>query len=805
MIRFTRDQASVWLLALAAFATWGCEKKMTFGNLGNQLPEVTITQAPIDTTVVCTPGPSASCYSVTVSWIGFDPDGQVDRYRYCVDPPSKANSDTVWQTTRSNQVRLLLSAGENLTYTLPELPRARDYHVFVVQAVDNRNAYGPSESRAFFAYTQAPDVYVSDPLPSSFSIPTLTPSVRIRWHGQDDDGVLHTAPIKYKYTLLTASSEFSVGRALRDPDSLRMYYAPNFSSWDSVSGDTTLVQYNNLSPDQEYLFVVVAFDEAGAYSPIFLPTKNMLRFRVGFAGTLGPKISMFSEFFEYTWRSSYCPSCASSEFLLEMPTGRPLTVGWSSQVSSGGDVKSYRWALDIEDVSDDTERTGPNDLSHWSTGSLNMTSVTLGPFTNGGEQHRLYVEASDNLGLRSLAVLKIQVIGPDWRTGSILVVDDCRFKVDALVRATGCTEKPKGPWPTAAELDTFLFARGGVPWRCYVPATLSKRGIFYGYPFDTMSTRIRKSDLTVRLFKLARYQHVIWITDIKGAQNGGGGDDPSNPQTALTYMNGPGRFNSLAAYVKLGGKVWLVGGGTAYASTIGWDKGGNNQPFITFSNELGELIPNHFMYDVPAWRSSFRSTNEFGVVKRFAGRYENNPDTSVPYQRYINELPARMELKTSATDTLPPYRTPGDLFFPSTVQLEYLLTPNSVAEDVDPDPDHNEPVSTLDTLYEATGIASAGNQVRPAVMTYAHGPSVPQGVVMTGFDLWSFRRAHAKAVVDFVLRRMWGLSPSSSPPAASLEMAPLNAPRPRPRVPEAARASAAPGRVTTPGRILRTP
>ena len=45
-------------------------------------------------------------------------------------------------------------------------------------------------------------------------------------------------------------------------------------------------------------------------------------------------------------------------------------------------------------------------------------------------------------------------------------------------------------WPAKTELDTFLFARGGVRWRYYQPATqLSPPGVFNGYDFDTLGTR----------------------------------------------------------------------------------------------------------------------------------------------------------------------------------------------------------------------------------------------------------------------------------------------------------------------------
>lgn len=787
------------------FAAAGCSRDLRVGGTANQLPEVTITQAPRDTNVVCEPGSVTSCYAVTISWIGYDPDGEVDYYRYAVDPPTEANADTIWETTRSSSVRLKLSATQRLPTPPHGLPRSRDFHVFVVQAVDNRGDPGPAEAKAFFAYTQAPDVYIVDPLPSDVSIPLLTPSIRISWHGSDDDGAFTRKPVKYKYTLLTQSTEYPLIRAITAPDSLRMYFAPDFSTWDSVGGDTTSIQINNLSPDQEYLFVVVGFDEAGAYSPIFKLTSNMLRFRVGYAGQLGPKITAFSEFFQYTWRSSYCATCPANEFLLEMPAGKKLTVGWTGEPAAGGaDMHSYRWAIDIEDVADDTPRSDVDDLSHWSSPSLNANQASIGPYS-GNQEHRLYIEASDNLGLRSLAVIRIQVIAPDFRPGSILVVKDTRFPVDNLDRPTGCKARPRGAWPTQAELDTFLFARGGAPWRCYTPAVQSSPGIFAGYSYDTLGTRIRKNDLTVRLATLARYQHVIWITDYKGGnvptESSSNTDDD---RTALRYMNAPLRFNSITAYAKLGGKLWLVGAGAGFASMMPWNSTLNDQPVITFSNARGELVAGRMMYDLAGWRSTFRSTSEAAIVRRYGGRYEGRPSDDAPYTRFASELPARLEFKTSATDPLPPYRGLGDLFYASTVQVEYLLEPNLVTEDIDPSPDVVQVGSILDTLYEATGIPSAGSNPHNVTMTYAHGASYPQGIVFSGFDLWTFKRIHCKAVVDFVLRRIWNIAPSASSARASAVEAAF-APTP-PAIASPARRSgsfAPPIRRVAPGRGLR--
>src|SRR5439155_27175792 len=63
---------------------------------------------------------------------------------------------------------------------------------------------------------------------------------------------------------------------LTNPDSLRRYYGPQFAGWDSTGADSAAVNYQNLVSGADYLFCVVGFDEAGAYSARFALGGNMI-------------------------------------------------------------------------------------------------------------------------------------------------------------------------------------------------------------------------------------------------------------------------------------------------------------------------------------------------------------------------------------------------------------------------------------------------------------------------------------------------------------------------------------------------
>ena len=96
---------------------------------------------------------------------------------------------------------------------------------------------------------------------------------------------------------------------------------------------------------------------------------------------------------------------------LTIAAGETVTFSWSARPKTGkADIVGYRWTLDIADFHDETPRFGPGDLAHWSAWSSSETSATVGPFTPGTE-HLFYVEARDDLGFITLAVVRIVVAG----------------------------------------------------------------------------------------------------------------------------------------------------------------------------------------------------------------------------------------------------------------------------------------------------------------------------------------------------------------------------------------------------------
>jgi hypothetical protein len=310
---------------------------------------------------------------------------------------------------------------------------------------------------------------------------------------------------------------------------------------------------------------------------------------------------------------------------------------------------------------------------------------------------------------------------------------------------------PGGPWPSAAELDTFLYARGGVRWRYYIPVTtLSPPGIFNGYAFDTLGTRSLSKGV-LPLSTLLNYRHVVWMTDpaVNFTQSTYYG---TNPMPVLRWMSMGNQIKSLAIYCASGGAAWLMGGGIAYNSLVPFNVKTNDLPTMVFSSAAGELLPGRLLYDTVHWRSEISMKSPTGVARNPAlvGGGPGSPDYSL--------LPGTLAARSTKTDPVPPERTSSS-FYSTTFAGEVLTQPNNILEDSGADPDHTTLVPVLDTLYFATG-GDAG-QSRP-IMTYYHGTE-SGSAVFSGFPLWYFQRTQAIQLGDFVLQRIWGLSRTSAP------------------------------------------
>jgi hypothetical protein len=735
----------------------------------NQPPTLTLTSGPVDTLS------APQSWLVDIAWTATDPDGVIDHFEYAVDPPTLkqatlAQAETTWVTTRETHVVAHFHAAH--PDSLGPGATASEFHVFALRAVDNRGGRSPNVVRAFYAYTVAPDVRITSPAPSRFfTAPTGAP-FRLSWQGDDPDGGSTRVPASYRVRFLELTNGANIGYLL-DPDSLLNEGArTDWQGWRSVDGAPTSLDVSGFEfvPNTRWLVVVLAVDEAGATTAYVNFDRNALIFDI--VANASPRIHLFSQWIEYTTPAGGYDLDPARALRLDVPSNIQFTLHWDGLPAPGRQLLSSRWMLD-GNVGDETPRTDEaTDWIHWSQPQAGTGTATFGPLDPG--VHTLYIEVTDDYGYKSLLVVRLSVIQEDLRH-DLLVVDDTRLEVDKFIGDPFNKRIPDNytqPWPSRTELDTFLFARGGYPWRgTKNPPTgvISAPGLLTGYAFDTLGTRLGLEDPSgaVPLSKLALYKHVLWLVDAKGAIDPGG----VFPITALRWMSAPGHLSALVSYVAMGGKVWLAGGGAAYASLIEFNSRITDGSCGTvFSASSGELRPSSLLYAAGHVRSALTASVSNAEPSRspaarggWSGHGPAGDLTAPDYSR----LPATLRFRTLATDPLPPTRpAQTTLYYGTNASNEYISAPNEIAEDFDPSDTGVRLESALDSLYEVSSIQLC---VSPApAMVYYHGRETAP-FVFTGFDLWSWSRADCQGLVDFVLGDIWKLSKSA--PSASVRAA----------------------------------
>ncbi len=703
-----------------------------------------------------------------LTWEGHDPDGRVDHYLF----RATVGQDDQAPWLRTGDRGSLMRIARHLPVAM-DRPRTDILRTFSVQAVDNEGAVSEPAEVTIVGDDIAPTLRILQPPPSRLLENRVPPDIHVAWDASDADGP-RGLPKEIRYYLLPRRGHEDLFQAIElNPDTLNTLYGPTFSNWASVRGDSTGVIVRDLRPGERYLLMATAIDREGAYDPVFSLSKNVVRLNVFHPGLQGPVITLFNDTFFYRYVTGGMDDIPID---VQISAGVRDEIRWfaSPADENEGHVTGYRWALDPIELSDETHRHGPADVRHWSEWSAE-TCASIPAYPGlAGERHNLYVEARDVVGWTSIGHVRMTVVKPTYER-PLLIVNDTRFQADlATSFRPDSLQPPGGEWPSAAELDTFLFARGGVRWRMTPNGTVSPPGVFAGYDCDTLGTRLGIENPTPALEFLSRYRHVIWMVDARGAQYspteiGGSPMDRLYPETALRYMSSPNRRSTLAAYVHGGGSAWLVGGGAARATLAEWNRRENDLQgllVLSSSGERPDLGPGRFMYDLAGWRS----TIEIGPVRH--ATIHREVFAGGPGSLSYAMLPEALQRKDPAIDPLYPFRT-SELFYlplgPS--GLEWLAAPNVTGDPRNPSPRHAQDIHTLDTLYIATGdrlldrTPTDNDLGISPVMTVEH--SATHGpVVFSGFDLWHLRQDQSRQLVDAVLRVIWGLSRSTTTAAA---------------------------------------
>lgn len=738
----------------------------------NQPPTLELTSGPIDTSSA-----HPVAWSVPIAWDARDPDGTIDRVSYAVDPPTApqaaAGAETVWVNTKANSVvarfraATLDSLGANTT--------ASDFHVFVARAWDNSGGASEPVVRAFYAYTVAPTARIERPAPDPRQALPVPQTFNITFSGDDPDGIGTRQPAGFLIRLISDRQAMYYLLAT-DPDSLRREaVATGWRGWSLLPGERTTFTVDNLPDDTGWVIVVAAVDAAGATTPLFSFDRNMVRVAVSLAN--GPKLNVQGPGINFTYLDGGSSPDSSRWIRASYPQGTRPTFSWSATAATGRQMTGYRWVLDPDALSSDAPRADEaTDTKRWSRWSLG--TLTTGPVPELAiGVHNLYIQAEDDLGGRSLGIVHMTTF-PVGFERPLLIVDDTRGELDRPGTG-GCNGPYLKPWPSATELDSFLVAVGGVPWRCGVnPAGApSVPGLFAGYGADKVETRAGGLDpnFVIPLSLLTHYRHVLWLTDLDAALVEPNG--LSGPPTMMRWMSRPVNLPMLEDYSRLGGRVWAAGGGVALASLVEFDTKSNNNLSNTVFAAGTDLWSRSFVVTAAHLRSRIlvaRSSAELQKSAAAIGGWSGHgPDGSVHAPDY-SRLPTALKFRSPATDPLPPTRTAGqaNLFYTASTGIEFAQ--GSIVEEDFGTPGAPRIEPALDTLYDVVG--SKIDRPPAPTMFYYHGrDNAP--VLFSGFDLWSWSRADCQALVDFVMQDVWGLA-RTGPGATNARSAGVRASRP---------------------------
>ena len=418
-----RNYSGIASLVSAAALMWlgmaGCSGEVFTGeSKTNRAPEVWLSSGPVEG--------DTTGYQVHFYWGGWDPDGEIDHFEFVIadgDPIGFNPADTAgldaWTATSSYDSVFRVSADVNpQPYEPNDLYTKYDRtHTLFLRGVDMQGKRSEVATRSFTAWTLAPFATITHPQGVSRSYSQV---ITFKWEGRDpiDSPSNFQTPdsIRYMYTRVVRPSgiydpTFQIIDDLNDnPGRYEQlwgpwiyYRAPGDSGISTILGDDEILEIN-----RSHIFAVQAKDEAGAVTALFRRDQNVRQFLVSFKA--GPLLTVTEPFlggFQFLG-SNMRPET------VELPPGVPLNLCWEGDASSyGGEIRSYRYGWDIQQLDDPTQ---------W--------AVSPSPYHRCAPErtwysgiHTFFVECVDNGGMVTLARVQISVI-PFSMERNLLWVDD---------------------------------------------------------------------------------------------------------------------------------------------------------------------------------------------------------------------------------------------------------------------------------------------------------------------------------------------------------------------------------------------
>ncbi len=622
---------------------------------------------------------------------------------------------------------------------------------------------------------------ILSPRPNNQQPVSTPPSFTVRWIGNDPDGLTSPRPVGYVTRVVRAGEIQPENPNGVSPGVLAEFFttdrATNPAAWTVHGPADTLRTLLDLPLNAVHYIAVLAQDEAGGEEAQYSLTSNVLQFRPTL-NFIGPRITLFNELF---YRTKNTASLDPTPLVtISLRPEDATTLNWTAQPPTGRVVNGFRWAVDIADIADETPRTGPDDLSHWSEWSNEVVAAQVGPFPDDAGtigKHLAYVMVRDDLGGQSLATIQVDVFGHE-PGADLLVLDDMYgtpTELDAG-QPPGGNIRVVGNYPMEAEQDSFHVAVGGFPdqfrIRSGTPGAISTPGIFSGFAADTLDYRFWPGNGYPSPFK---YRVVAWYTDTASSFRSGDKFGSANPATAIRTINSVNRVNTLTQYVQQGGKLWIFGEGMTPAIAYGWFSRYGTPPAPPFTSgadpRRNVLYPGNFLYDFCMLRSELSQAGSSNTTTTLAQQMRS----AIPYlpefrgpatqddrshDPRIGPGAERTALRWSGLPrlTLANYRgasiDPGARSIP----LTWVISkPLAVVENGE---------SVLDTLYlnqartyDPTGVMIPRSDGFPNAVHY-HGANHGE-IVWFGFPLYFFESAQGREVVRVTMRAL-GIEPQAA-------------------------------------------
>jgi hypothetical protein len=485
-------------------------------------------------------------------WGGWDPDGEIQYYEYCITDneghvfnPRDTVGRHKWHRVYGNDSTFKFTADvlvdTNTTDLVTDFTRS---HTFFIRAVDTEGLASRRPAyRSFTAHTLSPRVTIDNPKRSSFGATRVAPITTFKWTAKDyiSDLLSHQEPDSVSYLLE------QVARHNNDPAETIEWIrrlpvdAPQWGKWQwyEAPGDSGRMWTSPKLPLGQHVFAIRAKDEAGAITPVFDEYHNLRRVNVS-ESKRGPILTLHN-----LYLGKVVTNVADSPLtIMDSFAGIPLQFTWWADASDyGGTVVSYRYGWDIVNLNDPQQW----EVSHTPFpphGPDELPQANSDPREYYYGTHIFTIEVKDNSGFVSRKEIKVNIV-KFTMTKPLLIVDDYKESSSGGWIGTG-----NGAEPSDEEHDLF-----------WVSMASNVRGFNPQVDVEDVTGDVADG---VALAKLADYKTIIW--SVRGHISYGPASEYPHFYDLVRYRPKSGRAtagkqppNSVALFMAAGGHLMVSG------------------------------------------------------------------------------------------------------------------------------------------------------------------------------------------------------------------------------------------------------